>query len=483
MATSAQDMKRQALASLKSKGHFDSRLNLIAMALRGQSNGFEKVIKMIDDMVALLGKEQTQDDEKKAYCEAELDKAEDKLKGLDIRTADLEKAIDEANGQVATLVDEIEQLTADIKQLDKDVADATALRKEEHAENAETVANDSAAKQLIEIAKNRLAKFYTPKLYKAAPKTELSAENRVVVSMGGTVAPTPAPGGIAGTGVTAFAEVSAHDDRVAPPPPPETWDAYTKKGEEHTGVTQMMDMLKADLSKEIQETEVNEKEAQAEYETFMSDSAAKRADDVKSIAMKEAAKAELGADVEKMSGEKAATMKEALATTNTIKDLHLDCDWLLANFQARKDARAGEVESLKNAKAVLSGADYSLLGTSAKRNLLRRTATCPSTSVQCGMQKDAAGDVVFVPSELPEPGACVNIAASLPEDGEFKICGPGKFTLSRMSCDKHDYKSVTIVQATDSFSASDCKTYKVSDYYQIKGYIGSAIYNCDATAR
>merc|ERR1712066_58907 len=105
--------------------------------------------------------------------------------------------------------------------------------------------------QLLEIAKNRLAKFYTPKLYKPAPKVELSAENRVVVSMGGTVAPTPAPGGIAGTGVTAFGQ-------VAPPPPPETWDAYTKKGEEHTGVVEMINMLKADLAKEVQETEVNE---------------------------------------------------------------------------------------------------------------------------------------------------------------------------------------------------------------------------------
>ena len=37
------------------------------------------------------------------------------------------------------------------------------------------------------------------------------------------------------------------------------------------------------------------------------------------------------------------------------------CGWLLSNFEARKAARAGEVESLKNAKAVLAGADYSLV--------------------------------------------------------------------------------------------------------------------------
>merc|ERR1719382_1893609 len=327
---------------------------------------------MIDDMVVLLGKEQIADDDKKAYCEAELDKAEDKLKGLNIKTSDLEKAIEEANGQIATLADEIAALEKGIKELDSEVADATQLRKEEHAENAETVANDSAAKQLIEIAKNRLAKFYTPKLYKAAPKTELSAENRVVVSMGGTVAPTPAPGGIAGTGVVALVQVRAHDNRVAPAPPPETWDAYTKKGQERTGVVEMINMLKADLAKEIQETEVNEKEGQAEYETFMAESAAKRAADTKSIAEKEGTKADLGAEVEKLTAENGATMKEAMATAEAIKDLHLDCDWLLSNFQARKDARAGEIESLKNAEAVLSGASYSLLGTSSTRMLLRR---------------------------------------------------------------------------------------------------------------
>jgi len=87
---------------------------------------------------------------------------------------------------------------------------------------------------------------------------------------------------------------------------------------------------------------VNEKEGQAEYETFMADSAAKRAEDTKSIAMKEAQKAELGADLEKMTAEKGAAMQEAMATAESIKDLHLDCDWLVMNFQARKDARAGE---------------------------------------------------------------------------------------------------------------------------------------------
>merc|ERR1719486_1402925 len=123
----------------------------------------------------------------------------------------------------------------------------------------------------------------------------------------------------------------------------------------------MMDMMIADLDKEIQEVEVEEKEAQKEYEQFMADSANKRATDAKSIEDKEGAKADLEARKLKDEEEKAATMKEAMATHEYLAGVHGDCDWLLSNFDARKTARAGEVDALTKAKAVLSGADYSLL--------------------------------------------------------------------------------------------------------------------------
>merc|ERR1719456_145407 len=122
--------------------------------------------------------------------------------------------------------------------------------------------------------------------------------------MGGTLAPTAAPGGIAGTGVTALSQ-------VAPPPPPETFGAYSKKGEESTGVIAMLDMMVADLDKEITEIETEEKENQAEYEQFMSDSATKRSNDSKSISDKESAKADLEATLVATKEEKGSKTKEA----------------------------------------------------------------------------------------------------------------------------------------------------------------------------
>merc|ERR1712087_648209 len=244
------------------------------------------------------------------------------------------------------------------------VADATANRKAENAEFKQTMAENKAAKELIGLAKNRMNQFYNPDLYVAPKAIELSREQRIAVNMGSEAAPTVAPSGIAGTGITYFAQISAHQsnsDSVAPPPPPETWGAYQKKGQEHSGVMAMMDLLVADLDKEMQQMTVDEKNAQEEYETMMADSQAKRAADSASIADKEGAKAGLESRLQKMGEEHKATGNEALATATTIKDLHLECDWLLSAFQARKEARAGEVDSLKNAKAVLSGSDYALV--------------------------------------------------------------------------------------------------------------------------
>ena len=104
------------------------------LAVRGKKVGFDKIIKMIDVMVALLKEEQVDDDSKKEYCEMSLDKADDKKKVLKQSVSKLEKAIDEAKETIATLTDEIKALAAGIVALDKSVAEATEQRKEQTKE-------------------------------------------------------------------------------------------------------------------------------------------------------------------------------------------------------------------------------------------------------------------------------------------------------------------------------------------------------------
>jgi septal ring factor EnvC (AmiA/AmiB activator) len=254
---------------------------------------------------------------------------------LDI--SDLEKSIEDGKESIASLKSELAALADGIKALDKSVAEATATRKVEHDDYVETLAANTAAKDILAFAKNRLNKFYNPKMYKAPPARELE----LAQSAGG----------------------------AAPPPPPEANLAYNKSGESSNGVLAMIDTIVADLDKENQTMEVDEKDAQSDYETMMSDSSDKRAQDSKAITDKDAAKAAAEDELQSDTDNKKSKTIEAMETAKFIGGLHEECDWLLSNFDARKAARTGEIDALGKAKAVLSGADYSFVQTSSVRSL------------------------------------------------------------------------------------------------------------------
>merc|ERR1719182_870682 len=117
------------------------------------------------------------------------------MKELDHTIGDLTKAIDDAKSGIETLTNEIKALSDGIVALDKQVAEATEQRKEENSDYTTLMANDSAAKELLGMAKNRLNKFYNPKLYK--------------------------PEG------ASFVQIATHSQQEdAPPPPPEAPGGY-----------------------------------------------------------------------------------------------------------------------------------------------------------------------------------------------------------------------------------------------------------------
>jgi len=340
LKVSSQAMKAQALALIQEVQRNNKRrpeLDFISLALRGKKIGFEKVIGMVDDLVVELKKEQLDDENKKEYCDVQFDLADDKKKGLEKTASDLETAINESKENILTTKEEIDALEDGVRALDKSVAEATEQRKEENEDYKSLMAGNAAAKELIGFAKNRLNKFYNPKLYKP-----------------------PA----------AMAQVRVHTG-VAPPPPPEAVAAYSKKGEESNGIIAMMDALSADLQKEMTEAEAIEKDAQGDYEQMMADSASKRAEDSKTLTDKEGALAQLGEMLESQTSEKTSTAKTLEATNGYIASLHAECDWLVKYFDMRKEARTNEIDALEKAKAVLSGADFSLVQTKA-RNFLRK---------------------------------------------------------------------------------------------------------------
>merc|ERR1719183_1974250 len=269
------------------------------------------------------------------------------------KLASLAASIEEMSATVATLKSEIETLTAEIKALDKAVAEATEQRKDEHAMFLKSQAEGSAAVQLIEAAKNKLNKFYNPTMYKAPERRELTEEERIAVASG-AVDPrdaeeaTAAPG-IAGTGIAVFAQVRVASN-VAPPPPPETFGAYTKKSGKSNGVIKLMDMMISDVKTDLTDSEHAEEMAQKDYENLMATSQKTHATNAESITEKESASAEWSEKIENAKTEQASTTDALAKLKEYIAGLHSSCDFLIENYGTRKEARTSEVEGLKNAK-------------------------------------------------------------------------------------------------------------------------------------
>jgi len=287
-----------------------------------REGGFEKIVVTIDEMVSILKKDQVEDDKQKDWCRDEFDSSDDDKKRVDGELQALSASIQEIGDKIMTLTNEIAALQAGITALDKQVAEATEQRKEEHKDATGNMAMMQAAKALVEKAKNRMAKFYTP--------SEAS-----------------------------FLQVKSADsdsDAVAPPEAPETFSGEVKKNSKSGGVLAMMDQIANDLAKDGREAEYDEKNAQKEYNVFMQDSQDSRAQDAQSITDKEGSKAQLKGELDTANEKHMQSSAELNTVEQYIRQLHAQCDFMVENYDVRKEARAKESDGLNQAKAMLSGA-------------------------------------------------------------------------------------------------------------------------------
>merc|ERR1719261_840077 len=145
-------------------------------------------------------------------------------------------------------------------------------------------------------------------------------------------------------------------DVAPPPPPPETFSGEVKKNEKSAGVMGMMDAIVRDLEMDVKDAEYEEKTAAKDYGELMSDSQTTRAANSKAIVDKTATKAETEGKLMQTKEARAGAAEDVKLAATTITDLHASCDFIMQNYDMRKEARSNEIDSLKNAKAVLSGA-------------------------------------------------------------------------------------------------------------------------------
>merc|ERR1719287_305601 len=156
-----------------------------------------------------------------------------------------------------------------------------------------------------------------------------------------------------------FVQTKRQQQPAGPPPPP-----GFKKYEQSSGAGGVMGMLQQIINdaKTLEKEAIGaETDAQKAYESFVKDTNASIEEKNRDITNKSAEKAEAEADLTAANEAKETAMNEAQQLSNEAADLHKSCDFVLKNFDIRQTARDQEVEALRQAKVILSGAKLEFL--------------------------------------------------------------------------------------------------------------------------
>jgi len=288
---------------------------LATLAVRVRLDAFTRVKKAIDDMVAQLTKEKADEIKHKDFCVDEFNTNELQTEKKERAKSDLTAKIEDLESTIKSLTDAINTLKSEVAEMQVQMKRAGEDREKENKEFQATVADQRATQKLLTAALNILKGFYAKK--------------------------------------AAFVQV----EQPAGPPPPPGFEAY-KKNAAAGGVMGMIQQIINDAKAMEAEVIRSEEDAQKAYEDFVKDTNNSIEEKSKDIVNKSESKAKAEADLVEAKEDKEAVMLELEQLANYKAELHSSCDFVLKNFEIRQTARDEEIEALKQAKAILSGAKF-----------------------------------------------------------------------------------------------------------------------------
>mmetsp|Transcript_146732 Transcript_146732/g.381384 ORF Transcript_146732/g.381384 Transcript_146732/m.381384 type:complete len:686 (+) Transcript_146732:102-2159(+) len=324
-STSAQKERlRRATSVLKRAAAQVGAPELALLASRAQLDAFTKVKEEIDKMVVELNKQQQDEIEHRDWCIDELNKNNrsteeqyDIKENLQAKIADLEKTID-------YLTKEITATTKAVADMQEQMKRASENREGENADYQQTVTDQRLTQMILDKAHKRMQQVYAMLQQREEPKP----------------------------GAPHIHTSGNHTD-------PGNGPARFTKYEQHAGgsrVLRMLETIMADSRKMEDEAITAEQDSQSAYENFMKDSNKAIAKYTETIVSMKGAKARAEQDLVMAEGDLKATVATLEELHDTNGALHKSCDFIMDTFDARQAARAAEVDALKEAKAILSGA-------------------------------------------------------------------------------------------------------------------------------
>jgi len=350
------ELQAQAAAVLKGASP-----RLAALAMHVRLDAFTKVKKAINDMIAQLLKEKKDDITKKDFCVAEFNKNELDTEKKESEKSDLLAKIEDLEMTIEKLAADIKALKMEIEEMQIQLQKASKNRDDENADFQQTIADQQATQKLLASALKVLKGFYGKKggkMNKSAAR-DLGLEqvaNSFFDASGTSMAPATS-----GSSVTIIHEVNVvpagQTQGPAGPPAPPGFKPM-KKNEQGGGVMGLLQGLIEEAKALEEQAMRDEKEAQQAYEDFTLETTKSIEEAQRAIVEKTEEKAKMEEELAETHEALESVELELDTLNNVLLELHRDCDFLLKNFDASQSARDGEIEALKTALSILSGAKF-----------------------------------------------------------------------------------------------------------------------------
>jgi len=281
--------------------------------------GLEGVTSSIGEMIDKLEKEQKDEMKFKDWCVEEIDSNERDIAMKERDKKDLIAHREDLTLTIETLDKEIEVLKAEIAELEVQVKAATENREKEKGEFQTTVADQRATQKLLGVSLKILADFYKHTFFvQTNQKGQKTAAGQ------------------------------------APPPGFKAFEKNAASG----GVMGMMQGIIDDAKAMEAECIRAEEKAQKDFDDFVKDTNNSIETKTNDITTKSEDKAKAEEDKVQADTDLEATITELEALTNEEHAIHKKCDFILKNFETSQAARANEMEGLRQATDVFSGASF-----------------------------------------------------------------------------------------------------------------------------
>merc|ERR1740117_1209825 len=184
---SAQRSTRRLTAFLQKKAQLLSSKALKTLAMQVEGNPFDKVVKMIEDLVAKLKEEAAAEAEHKAWCDEQLHDNKLKREKKTTKVNKLTAGVEALTQDIASMAKKIQTLKTEQADLTLAMSKATGVRDQEKATNADTMKDAAAGEAATKAALVVLKEFYSSQGSFLQQAPEMAAYKGMSSAKGGIV--------------------------------------------------------------------------------------------------------------------------------------------------------------------------------------------------------------------------------------------------------------------------------------------------------